>query len=490
MKPFAPLGHLTACALYLAAALPATSTAEPQRIDLNAGSDQPSKSHVPSGFLRGDHGDFRDQFGRVRDDDDVSLGQRPTFLVDAMEESPLKRRLERCEGGPFYRTDFSIGHRGAPLQFPEHTRESYVAAARQGAGILECDVTFTSDGTLVCRHAQCDLHTTTNILETDLAATCEQPFTPAQFDMNGVRISAAGAKCCASALTTDEFLSLEGKMDAFDPNAATVEEFLGGTAEWRTDLYTSRGTLLTHRQSILLFREIGTGFTPELKAADGDPAALVRVFNPGGDPDNEQDLRRAQENYAQALIDDYRYDYVSPRRVWPQSFNPDDVRYWIDNEPRFGRQAVYLDDRYTGPRMIDPVNGDPSTFVPTMVEIARDGVNIIAPPMWFLLRVEDDGSIVPSPYAIAAREAGLEIIAWTFERSDLRDGSRTGVDAEGNPTATFYYRFDVNPAAQAVKKDADMYLALDVLARDVGILGIFSDWPATVTYYANCFGLE
>jgi glycerophosphoryl diester phosphodiesterase len=29
-----------------------------------------------------------------------------------------------------------------------------------------------------------------------------------------------------------------------------------------------------------------------------------------------------------------------------------------------------------------------------------------------------------------------------------------------------------------------------VLARHVGILGIFSDWPATVTYYANCTGLK
>ena len=35
-----------------------------------------------------------------------------------------------------------------------------------------------------------------------------------------------------------------------------------------------------------------------------------------------------------------------------------------------------------------------------------------------------------------------------------------------------------------------MYLALDVLAREVGIRGIFSDWPATVTYYANCMGAE
>ena len=35
-----------------------------------------------------------------------------------------------------------------------------------------------------------------------------------------------------------------------------------------------------------------------------------------------------------------------------------------------------------------------------------------------------------------------------------------------------------------------MYKALDVLARKVGIVGIFSDWPATVTYYANCMGLD
>ena len=35
-----------------------------------------------------------------------------------------------------------------------------------------------------------------------------------------------------------------------------------------------------------------------------------------------------------------------------------------------------------------------------------------------------------------------------------------------------------------------MLKLLDVLAKDVKIRGIFSDWPATVTYYANCMGLE
>ena len=49
-----------------------------------------------------------------------------------------------------------------------------------GAGIIECDVTFTKDRELVCRHSQCDLHTTTNILTVpELAAKCTQAFSPA-----------------------------------------------------------------------------------------------------------------------------------------------------------------------------------------------------------------------------------------------------------------------------------------------------------------------
>ena len=86
-----------------------------------------------------------------------------------MDPSPLKSALKQCSEKPIKKSDFSIGHRGAGLQIPEHTKESYEAAARMGAGIVECDVTFTKDKQLVCRHAQNDLHTTTNILGTQLA---------------------------------------------------------------------------------------------------------------------------------------------------------------------------------------------------------------------------------------------------------------------------------------------------------------------------------
>ncbi|MGI9499052.1 MAG: glycerophosphodiester phosphodiesterase family protein [Geminicoccaceae bacterium] len=388
------------------------------------------------------------------DDAPIQLGPRPFFLLDLMEDGDLKTMLERCKSGPFVRTDFSIGHRGAPLQFPEHTRESYVAAARQGAGVLECDVTFTKDRELVCRHSQCDLHATTDILANPgLAPKCSKPFTPAD-PASGVE---ASAKCCTSDLTLDEFKQLEGKMDGVDKAATTVEAYMAGTPGFRTDLYAGSGTLLTHAESIALFKQLGVKFMPELKAPD-----VEMPFD--GD--------YTQAAYARQMIEDYVKAGVDPADVWAQSFNLEDVRYWIENEPAFGRQAVYLDGRYNDEGFD---LAEPASWSPGMEELARDGIKILAPPMWMLVTLDNDGKIVPSDYARAAKEAGLDIITWTIERSGpLGNGGG------------WYYR----TITEAIDDDGDMYRLLDVLGREVGVLGVFSDWPATVTYYANCVGLD
>ena len=193
-----------------------------------------------------DRSDGRGRYDNPRQSkhgDGVQLGPRPFYLVEGMDEGRLKQRLKQCQDGPFYRTDFSIGHRGAALQFPEHTKESYQAGARMGAGIVECDVTFTRDGELVCRHAECDLHTTTNIVATDLEPAMHGPVERAELE---------SPKCCASDITLEQFRTLTGKMDASNPSATTAEGYLGGTAPWRTDLYTGRGTLVTLRESIEL----------------------------------------------------------------------------------------------------------------------------------------------------------------------------------------------------------------------------------------------
>lgn len=408
-----------------------------------------------SRYYGGRHNEYHDgrgfygDHGQKMQDETVQLGARPFYLVDGMDDGKLKDRLKKCEDGPFYRADFSIGHRGAALQFPEHTKESYQAGARMGAGIVECDVTFTKDGELVCRHAECDLHTTTNIVTTPLHAKCSVPWTG----------PGSSPRCCASDLTLTEFRTLKGKMDASNPAATTPEGYLGGTASWRTDLYTGRGTLVTLRESIELNKEMGVKHTPELKA--GDPARVNAVFG-------------SQANYAQKMIDELKAAGVNPKDVWAQSFNKNDVLYWIQNEPRFGKQAVFLDS--IDPTVAPPI---PRMTLDELRQLKKKGVKIIAPPLFALLAVNEDNEIVPSQYARDIKGLGFDIITWTFERSDLRRGARF---------AGFYYLFD--PEGKAVKKDSDMYKALDVLARQVGIIGIFSDWPATVTYYANCMGLK
>ncbi|KZN32569.1 glycerophosphodiester phosphodiesterase family protein [Pseudoalteromonas luteoviolacea] len=378
----------------------------------------------------------------------AQLGPRPFYLLDQMAPSALKTKLSRCVNRPFFKSDFSIGHRGAPTQFPEHTKESYIAAARMGAGVLECDVTFTKDKELVCRHAQCDLHTSTDILlRPELAAKCTQPFTPA----DPATGTPASAQCCASDLTLAEFKQLKGKMDGANPNATSVEEYVKGTANWRTDLYSATGTLMSHAESIELFKALRVKMTPELKAPQ------VPMPYEG----------MTQQDYAQKMIDEYRTARVPSHRVLPQSFNIEDVQYWRHNT-RYGRKGVYLDGRYDDPKF-DPSN--PETWKPSMEEIKDSGVNIIAPPLWVLLTLDSDGKIVPSEYAHAAKAANLDIITWTLERS--------GLISQGGG---WYYQ----GISDAIKTEGDVYIVLDVLAKQVGVKGVFSDWPATTTFYANC----
>ena len=380
--------------------------------------------------------------------DNIQVGQRPYFLTADMVASPLKDKLQSCANGPFTKTDFSIGHRGAALMFPEHTKESYEAAARMGAGIVECDVTFTKDKALVCRHAQNDLHTSTNILATALAAKCTKGFAP----HDPVANTPASAECRTSDITLAEFKTLRGKMDAANTKALTVDDYMAGTASWRTDLYSgpNSGTLMTHAESIALFKSLGVKMTPELKSA-----SVSMPF-----------YGFSQENYAQKMIDEYKVANVPASQVYAQSFNKNDVLYWIKNESAFGRQAVYLD------------SANKPSDLPSLTQLKaykNDGIQIVAPPIFALLDAKD-GKLVASTYAKNAKQAGLGIIAWSLERS--------GILANGNPG--WYYQ----TVAPLIKREGDMMQVLDVLAKDVGVMGVFSDWPATTTYYANCLGLK
>lgn len=376
----------------------------------------------------------------------IQLGPRPFYLVDDMDDSPLKSKLQNCVADlKLTRSLFSIAHRGAPLQFPEHSKEGYQAAARMGAGRIECDVTFTKDKELVCRHSQCDLATTTDILaRPELAAKCSRPFSPG-----------AGAKCCTTDITLAEYMTLNAKMDASNKSASTAADFMDATAKWRTDLYATKATVVTHKQSIALIGKSGAKFIPELK--------IPEVEMPYGGTFTQAD-------FIEKLVGEYKSAGVTAKDVYIQSFNLDDVLYLIKNHPDFGKQAIWLDGRFSSPGF-NP--GDPQSLEPSMEQLAKQGVRIIAPPMWVLVTT-DNGKVVPSAYAIAAKKAGLEIVTWTLERSGpLKNGGG------------WYYK----TAGGTINNDGDMLVMLDVLAKDVGVKGVFSDWPATTTLYASCTGL-
>jgi glycerophosphoryl diester phosphodiesterase len=210
------------------------------------------------------------------------------------------------------------------------------------------------------------------------------------------------------------------------------------------------GTLMTHQDSIALFRKLGVKMTPELKSA-----SVAMPFD-----------SFTQEAYAQKMLDEYKAANVPPSQVFAQSFNKNDVLYWIKAEPAFGKQAVFLD------------GAEKASDLPDLDKLAgykKDGIQIVAPPIFALLDAKD-GKLVASQYAKNAKLAGLNIITWSLERSGVMASGKGG----------WYYQ-TVNPAIQ---REGDILQALDVLAKDVGIIGIFSDWPATVTYYANCMGLK
>ncbi|MCB4771690.1 glycerophosphodiester phosphodiesterase [Ancylobacter sp. Lp-2] len=383
----------------------------------------------------------------------AEVGPRPFHLVDTMKDGPLKDQLAQCKG-PFTTKNFSISHRGAPLQFPEHTREGYLAAAQMGAGVIECDVAFTKDRQLVCRHAQCDLHTTTDILaRPELASKCSQGFQPAD-PATGRK---ASAKCCTSDLTLAEFKSLKPKMDAGNPAATTVADYMNSTPRWRTDLYVDRATLMSHKEYVELVKSLGLKFTPELKAPE-----VTMPFEGS----------YTQANYAQQLIDEYKAAGIDPKDVYAQSFQLDDVLYWLKNAPEFGAQAVYLDGRDETDTGFDNMKAE--SWKPSMQELADKGVKILAPPLWMLVTAKD-GKIVPSLYAEEAKKAGLGLISWSLERSGpLKDGGG------------YYYQ----SIKSVTDRDGDTFALLDVLARDIGVIGVFSDWPATTTFYANCMKLN
>lgn len=375
---------------------------------------------------------------------------RPQILIASMRHSALKTALSACASKALStpaRPSLVLAHRGAPLRVPEHTVEGYRAAAAQGASFFECDVVFTKDKHLICRHKACDLHATSDVLLHDsLAAKCRRGFTPAQ------GVEAADALCCAADFSLDEIRQMRGKMDGVWGGAKNVRDFVWGrgVADGPT------GKLVTHRESIDLFKGFGGRFMPELKAAGVDMPFRGMT----------------RQALATKLIAEYQEAGVDMADVWPQSDFWVDVEEWIRGAS--GVVPVLLDERYD----VETVLSKPrkSWSGRSFEEMYAAGLRVIAPQFNLLVRAQN-GRLEATEYARGARKAGLKIVTWSLERSGVV-GAEMGNDR--------YYE-GLRGLAYA---EGFVYEVLDALVRKAGVVGVFSDWPETVAFYARCFAKE
>ena len=218
--------------------------------------------------------------------------------------------------------------------------------------------------------------------------------------------------------------------------------------------------MLTHKESIAIIKANGSKFIPEAKAP-----SVTMPFN---------DF--TQEDFAAKIIQDYVDMKISPEDVWLQSNTMADIEYWLTTD--FGAQALLLD--FDDDREV----ADDEAFLD---EIAATGVKFFGPPMWKLVVPNPDAGMniytpdmIPSAFAEQATERNLTMIPWTL--------SRTGGPIEKDSESVDYYWQTLQGQGLNLT-EGSLFDLLDVLYKDVGVAGIFDDWAAMSSFYANCMDI-
>ena len=78
------------------------------------------------------------------------------------------------------------------------------------------------------------------------------------------------------------------------------------------------------------------------------------------------------------MLDQYKAADVPASQVFAQSFDKNDILYWIENEPAFAVQAVFLDSAEKAADLPD---------LEKLIGYRKEGIRIVAPPIFALLAV-------------------------------------------------------------------------------------------------------
>ena len=189
-------------------------------------------------------------------------------------------------------------------------------------------------------------------------------FAPAELDASG-RVRGARAPSAARASSRSPSSSrCAARSTRSIPAARTAEEFVADDSSaarrlraWRRDA----ATLLTHAESIALFRSLGV--TDDARAQGAERSDAVQR------PHARAARRKAHRRVSRGRS-------RSGRRV-PAIVRRSRLHYWIEHDPEFGRQAVLLDDANLLAQM------------PRARRLARyksHGINIWGAPLFALAR--------------------------------------------------------------------------------------------------------
>ena len=208
---------------------------------------------------------------------EAQIGPRPFYLVDKMKDGPLKQKLSQCTG-PFRKTDFSIGHRGAALQFPEHSQGILPGGGADGRrrDRMRRDV-YKGPATGVPAFAMRPAHHHQHPVGAGArrqmhACRSSRPIPPP-----GARRRQNAAPATSRWPNSGRCRPRWTVSIRTPPPPPTTRTARRAGAPTST---ANSGTLMTHDESIALIKSLGAKFTPELKAPEVRDAVRRRL-HPG-----------------------------------------------------------------------------------------------------------------------------------------------------------------------------------------------------------------
>ncbi len=127
--------------------------------------------------------------------------------------------------------------------------------------------------------------------------------------------------------------------------------------------------------------------------------------------------------------------------------------------------------------------------------LADIGVDVFSPPIRALVAASSTGdhSIVPSEAALSLQAMEVAIGSWSAERAGCADDAVPVAvqPATAGPCGLAGGWYYDTLEGESTFQHLDVLRVLDVLFKPaaeggVGLVGIFSDFPATVSAYINC----